>query len=275
MARKAKEEFKKHIIDLKEYQWDFIRNDKEYIADCEKWSGRKKEEWRSSEIVIGYKLNGNFNDIVYLGNKAYSKVLWNYYDRHSVEWGNLITTSEEVKMIQAKGLCPPETKKQFTWNSYWKKWGINLPLSPLCDHVPFFVNIQELDIITESHCGRGEEKNDLFLERGTKSSIEVNWKFPKEYIKFVFEGILNTKHFLLKEKGVSIDKLPPLKKLRNYLKIWKLKEDGKTSLEIAEQVYPVEAGKNLRSAINRVNENYKSIKKLGYGVNRGLNKRVK
>ena len=243
MPRK-KNELRVNANAILQYRWKFLRRNPNYIRDCEAWSGLSKKEWCKSEVILGYPFSGK--KLLRLGSKYYSKSLWDYYDKHSIEWNNFRESEEKYHALKKIGFNPPTTLRQFSWYSYYNKWKINMPLNPLFEKVPFFITIGNCEIISE-HFGFVNSDGE------TSSVLKVNWTMPKEQIMLLFKDMLEAKQELLESKGKLVAFRVQFAMLDTYLKIIDLKHARKTVKDVALSVYY----SGTDTAINRVKENQK------------------
>lgn len=241
---KTKKQLKNEFEKIEKYKWEFLRRNEDYILDCEKWSNRKRKQWSKEEIILCYKFEKNFDDILDVKNIQIMKNLINYFDQHSSEWSNLNATKESDVWLRKKGLNPPQTPRQYTWKPYEDKWEINLPLNPFCKLLPFFVNIAPADIVNEPIYGKLE--NDPFLEKGTSSLIWINWAMPKKRITHKINELFDLKRFLLESRGLIKDNRMRFDEYETYLKVWDLRKEKKTFRKIAKEVFPKDYKKEAR-----------------------------
>ena len=55
MARETRNKAYINRMQIDCYKWEFLRRNEQYIKDCEKWAGRKRELWGDIIKVPGTK----------------------------------------------------------------------------------------------------------------------------------------------------------------------------------------------------------------------------
>lgn len=272
MAKKTTIQIDSDLRDIETYKWQFLRRNVSYIKDCEKWSGRKKHNWTTDEIVLGYKFKGKLNSRYELRGRTACADLWKYYEKNCIAWNNLTMYKQEEERLNRKGLFCPSTPHKYTWKKYADKWSINLPFNPKIDFVPFFVSISPVEVIRQQMGDKRKIKNDIFLQRGTDSWIRVNWAVNKNYIRHEFDKILVSKQKMLKLGDALKDNKAMFSMFETYLRIWDLRNDYRkhyTFPQIAERVYPQGSYKDWDTTTERVKKNYRVAEGL---VNGGYKK---
>lgn len=268
MAKKVPAEIEDELWQIDHYKWQFLRRNPDYITDCEKWSGRRRNEWRKTEIILGYPFKGNVRHFTAYGGALKRKNdAFQYYRKHIAEWSCLRDHLPMIHKLKKRGARPFETKNQGTWRGCYKKWLINYPLNPDCDLVPFFVQIASQEIISEygyKGCPSGVFENDVVLSKGTTSFIAVNWAAHKKYLVDRFERLITEKKALLNEYR-SEDSKTQFKIYDFYLKVWSLHHvGGLTVVEIAERLSRESEGGEGKSE-SAVRKALKKAEELVYG----------
>lgn len=236
-------EIDKEIADLRYYKWQFLRRNPEYIQDCKDWLKKVRGRRGAKDIILSYPFRGDINQI--LNNKLDRHSPPDesaYRDLYKKEWSNLPKSHEHQKYLRSLGEDPPETKRQFTWHEYAKKWDISLPLNPDMKFAPRWVKIVPRHIIREpySFYCKGTFRNDMGLKNSTRSLIEVNWANSVTYLVHEFRKLITNKHRRLKSTSRLKDDRTSLDKFQYYLDIWDLRIKKVSYLEIAKKLHPAQ-----------------------------------
>lgn len=162
------------------------------------------------------------------------------------------------------------------WKPYVLRWGINLPLHPKCERIPFFVGIaQDSAIIDRSPTievprpGQKFSKNKVL--RMARSTLIVDWTRASQELLSNFRLIMRIQKYNLAHSHLGLfqhlkmieDKRTHWELLPKYLKVYDLKEKrGMTFRGIAEKLYGREhPGANEQ----RAKERYYAAKDLVEG----------
>lgn len=239
---KTRKRLTKELFEIEYFKWQFLRRNRRYIKDCERWSGRPKAKWDEREIILGYPYKGNLTHLNAERFEQFHNDVEKYRQMYWDEWGTFNDHLALIESLKGKGLRPIESKKSGTWREYSQEWLINLPLNPKVEYRPHFVEIAPVETITEVMAMSLPRKvfmNDMLLEEGDSSFIKVNWAAPSAVLIDKFKRMITDKKSFLKMQGrESKDVRPRLDLYAKYLKIWNLRKEKKGYLFIAQEVYP-------------------------------------
>lgn len=154
-----------------------------------------------------------------------------------------------------------------SWKVYADKWLINYPLNPLAPHYPFFVEVAPRRIISELQPRPGEVfQNDIFLDNGTTSHLQVDWATPLSYLEYLFGMVARKKQQVLGLRGIKVAEMRTQFRMYHiYLKVWDWRRNGLTYQQVAQKVYPgqiksdASIKKNFEAAQKLIDGGYKNI----------------
>lgn len=268
-------------MDKPEYRWQFLRRNEEYIEDCERWSGRKRNEWSKNEVIInfpmkyekGKNLHAQYKNYRYINAGAFARLTYSPYRLEKYRnWYRDFPEHESLKEVV-------EDDKTGSWWDYYLKWEISLPVNPYMNGLPYFVDNGLRHVISdEFFIIRGDKPTEINLMASYPYSYKhsllcvVNLNSPKKVLMKEFENLIDdySKYRMLSNSVQLPEKRwrSRLKEYAEYLKVWVLRQKKKTYKQIAAIVYPDDqqyagidkARKSYKAAARLINGDYRKIK---------------
>lgn len=258
----------------RQYKWEFLRRNENYVRDCERWSGRQRDRWNEREVILSFPYTGMTAALREMGTGQIGTDD-EYFKRYERQWDDLRSTAYHHR---AKKGGQRRSERRRKWTPYWKKWHIILPVHPSCEDLPSFVSFQRPSAVYHSlFSGYPAAVGPDDLQPGSRkaSYLLVDWTSPSEEILSDFErilaGVKARLHLRLRSKGIELmedrKRRTRFEEYSKYLQIYDLRRSGLTFERIAEVIYPHH--KSPESAVQLVKANFNAAKRL---VNGGYKK---